>query len=53
MILMHGKLVAPVPARLTDINQPEPDNGVASRQNDDGSRSLTEVGQEVHISFRQ
>jgi hypothetical protein len=43
MILSHGKLVATVPAHLTDLNQPEPNDAVVSRQNDDGSRSLTEV----------
>jgi hypothetical protein len=54
MILMHGKLVATVPARLTDINQPEPNNAVVSRQNDDGSRSLTEVdfaGKKFALAF--
>jgi hypothetical protein len=43
MILSHGKLVATVPAHLTHLNQPERSDAVVSRQNDDGSRSLTEV----------
>ena len=43
MILTHGKLVATVPAHLTDLNQPERNDAVVSRQNDDGSRSLTQI----------
>src|SRR5215469_14473899 len=43
MILTHGKVVATVPARLTDLEQPQRYNTFVSRQNGDGSRSLTEV----------
>jgi len=54
MFLSHGKLVATVPAHLTDLNHPERDDAVVSRQNDDGSRSLTEVdfaGKKYALSF--
>lgn len=54
MILMHGKLVATAPAHLIDLNKPEPSDAVASRQNGDGSRSLTEVdfaGKKYALSF--
>lgn len=54
MILTHGKLVATVPAHLTDLNQPEPNDAVVSRQNDDGSRSLIQVdfaGKKYALSF--
>ena len=54
MILSHGKLVMTVPAHMTDLNQPEPNNAVVSRKNDDGSRSLAEVdfaGKKYALSF--
>ena len=54
MISMHGKLVATVPAHLTDLNQPQRDNAYVSRKNDDGSQSLTEVdfaGKKYALSF--
>jgi hypothetical protein len=54
MILSHGKLVATVPAHRTDLSKPEPNNAVVSRQNDDGSRSLTQVdfaGRKYALSF--
>jgi len=54
MILSHGKLVATVPAHLTDLNQPERNDAVVSRQNDDGSRSLTQIdfaGKNYALSF--
>lgn len=54
MILMHGRLVATVPAHLTGLNHPDPNDAVASRQNDDGSRSLIQVdfaGKKYALSF--
>lgn len=54
MILSHGKLVATVPAHLTDLNQPEHNDAVVSRKNDDSSRSLTQVdfgGKKYALSF--
>lgn len=54
MILSDGKLVATVPAHLTDLNQPGPYDAVESRKNDDGRRSLTEVdfaGKKYVMSF--
>jgi hypothetical protein len=54
MILSHGKLVATVPAHLTDLNQPELNGAVVSRQNDDGSRSITQIdfaGKKYALSF--
>ena len=54
MLLLQGKLVATVPAHLTDLNQPQSNNAVESRKNDDGSRSLTQVdfaGKKYALSF--
>ena len=54
MLLLEGKLVATVPARLTDLNQPQPNNAVESRKNNDGSQSLTQVdfaGKKYALSF--
>jgi hypothetical protein len=54
MILSHGKLVATVPAHLTELNQPERNDAVVSRKNDDGSHSLTQVdfaGKKYALSF--
>ena len=54
MILMQGKLVATVPAHLSELNQREPNDAVVSRQNVDGSRALTEVdfaGKKYALSF--
>jgi hypothetical protein len=54
MILSHGKLVATVPAHLTDLNQREPNDAVESKKNDDGSQSLTQVdfaGKKYALSF--
>lgn len=54
MILSHGKLVATVPAHLTDLNQPERNDTVESRKNDDGSQSLARVdfaGKKYALSF--
>jgi hypothetical protein len=52
--LSDGKLVATVPAHLTDLGKPEPNNAIVSRQNDDGSHSLVEVdfaGKKYALSF--
>lgn len=54
MILSQGKLVATVPAHLTDLNQAERNDAVVSRKNDDGSQSLTQVdfgGKKYALSF--
>ena len=54
MILSHGKLVATVPAHLTDLNQPEPKDAVESRKHDDGRQSLTQIdfaGKKYALSF--
>ena len=54
MILSSGKLVATVPAHLTDLNQREPNDAVESRKNGDGSQSLTRVdfaGKKYALSF--
>jgi hypothetical protein len=54
MILSHGKLVATVPAHLSDLSQPERNDAVVSRENDDGTRSLTQVdfaGKKYALSF--
>jgi hypothetical protein len=54
MILSHGKLVATVPAHLTDLNKPEPHDAVESQKNDDGSHSLNQVdfaGKKYALSF--
>ena len=54
MILSQGKLVATVPAHLTDLNQAERNDAVVSRKNDDGSQSLTQVdlrGKKCALSF--
>lgn len=54
MILSHGKLVATVPAHLTDLNQPERNDAVESRKNDDDSQSLIQVdfaGKKYALSF--
>lgn len=54
MILSHGKLVATVPAHLTDLNQPGPNDAVESRKNDDGSQSLIQLdfaGKKYALSF--
>jgi len=54
MILSHGTLVATVPAHLTDLNQPERNDAIVSRKNDDGSQSLTQVdfaGKKYALSF--
>jgi hypothetical protein len=54
MILSHGKVVATVPAHLTDLKKPEPNNAVESQKNDDGSHSLTQVdfaGKKYALSF--
>lgn len=54
MILLEGKLVATVPAHLTDLAQAQRENGTESRKNDDGSLSLTQVdfaGKKYALSF--
>ena len=54
MILSDGKLVLTVPAHLTNLNQPGPDDAVESQKNDDGSQSLTQVdfaGKKYALSF--
>jgi hypothetical protein len=54
MILSQGKLVATVPAHLTDLNQVERNNAVESRRNGDGSQALTQVdfaGKKYALSF--
>jgi hypothetical protein len=54
MLLLQGKLVATVPAHLTDLNQPQSNNAVESRKNDDGRQSLTQVdfaGKKYALSF--
>lgn len=54
MILSHGKVVATVPAHLTDLNQPEPNDAIESQKNDNGSHSLTQVdfaGKKYALSF--
>jgi hypothetical protein len=54
MVLLEGKLVATVPAHLTDLSQPERYDAVESRKNDDGSKSLTKVdfaGKKYEMSF--
>ena len=54
MILSSGKLVVTVPAHLTDLNQPERNDTVESRKNDDGSQSLARVdfaGKKYALSF--
>ena len=54
MILSQGKLVATVPAHLTDLNQPERNDAVEARKNDDGTQSLTQVdfaGKKYALSF--
>jgi hypothetical protein len=54
MILSDGKLVATVPAHLTNINQPGHDDAVESQKNDDGSQSLTQIdfaGKKYALSF--
>ena len=54
MISSHGKLVATVPARLLELNRPEPANGYELRTNADGSLSLTEIdfgGKKYALAF--
>ena len=54
MILSEGKLVATVPAHVTDFSQAQPNNAVASSKNGDGTESLTEVdfaGKKYALSF--
>jgi hypothetical protein len=54
MILSQGKLVATVPAHLTDLDQAQRANAIVSRKNDDGSVSLTQVdfrGKKYALSF--
>jgi hypothetical protein len=54
MILSQGKLMATVPAHLTDLDQAQPANAIVSRKNDDGSVSLTQVdfrGKKYALSF--
>jgi hypothetical protein len=43
MILSEGKLVATVPAHVTDFSQAQPDNAIRSNKNGDGTESLTEI----------
>lgn len=54
MILSQGKLVATVPAHLTDLSEAQRNNATESRKNDDGSQSLTQVdfaGKKYALSF--
>jgi hypothetical protein len=54
MILSGGKLVATVPAHLTDQSEAAPTNVTQTRQNDDGSKSMTQVdfaGKKYSLSF--
>jgi len=54
MILSEGKLVATVPAHVTDFSQAQRYNAVTSRKNGDGTASLTEVnfaGKKYALSF--
>lgn len=54
MILSEGKLVATVPAHVTDFRQSQPNNAVAASPNSDGTKSLTEVdfaGKKYALSF--
>ena len=54
MILSEGRLVATVPAHVTDLSQAQRYNAVMSRRNDDGTASLTEVdfaGKKYALSF--
>jgi hypothetical protein len=52
--LSQGKLVATVPAHLTDLSQSQRDNATEARKNNDGSFSLTQVdfaGKKYALSF--
>jgi len=54
MILSEGKLVATVPAHVTDFSQVQRYNAVTSHKNGDGTASLTEVdfaGKKYALSF--
>lgn len=54
MVLSGGKLVATIPAHLTDLNQPERYDAIESQKSDDGSKSLTKVdfaGKRYEMSF--
>ncbi|MGO9436610.1 MAG: hypothetical protein ACLP00_20235 [Terracidiphilus sp.] len=54
MILSRGKLVATVPAHLTDLDQAQRADATVLRKNDDGSVSLTQVdfrGKKYALSF--
>ena len=54
MILSKGKLVATVPAHVTDFSQTQRYNAVTSRENGDGTASLAEVdfaGKKYALSF--
>jgi hypothetical protein len=54
MILSQGKLVATVPAHLTDLNEAQSNNATEVQKNDDGSQSLTQVdfaGKKYALSF--
>ena len=54
MILSEGKLVATVPAHVTDFSQAQRYNAVTLRKNGDGTASLAEVdfaGKKYALSF--
>jgi hypothetical protein len=54
MVLSQGKLVATVPAHLTDLSQAQRNNATELRKNADGSQSLTQVdfaGKKYALSF--
>jgi hypothetical protein len=54
MILSQGKLMATVPAHLTDLDEAQGANATESRKNNDGSVSLTQVdfrGRKYALSF--
>lgn len=54
MILSQGKVVATVPAHLTDLSAKQRENATESRKNDDGSQSLTQVdfaGKKFALTF--
>jgi hypothetical protein len=54
MILSEGKLVATVPAHVTDFGQTQRRNAIGSSKNGDGTESLTEIdfaGNKYALSF--